>query len=779
MFVSLESELTVIDGTVSIEAIANDGDGNALLRALEDLGLRDGVSHQALASGWLPVDQIIELAELDQMSAVLPNLATNNVGLTESQAVIAHQIDEVFAETGLDGTGVKIGILSDSFATDPTAATTFEDDVASGDLPEDVTILRDFPVGADEGRAMAQLIHDIAPGAELMYHTAFGGQSVFAEGIRALADAGADIIVDDILYLGSPMFMDGIVAQAVDDVVADGVAYFSSAGNQANRSYEAPLRPVPVDESLSLPFSYQSLHDFDPGDGVDVTLDVGLFPGGRLFLDFQWPDPNKAFAINQAGPFPQTDLDIFLLDQDGTIVAQSVLDNISQGVAFEIIDFTNQTGVFQEYQIVIGNFAGPDPDLIKFVDFTGNGFFEYPLDGGTVYGQNSARGAMAVAASDYRDTPEFGLEPPFPESFTSDGGDTPIVFTALGEKLETADIRERVDITAVDGVNNTFFGSDSDFDGFPNFFGTSAAAPNAAAIAALLKQAEPDARPIEIYEALEQTAIDMDNTNTAAFDVGYDTLTGFGLVDGLAALEAIMSDQPSLLRSVEIAELIERHPVDPTIINGFGDVVLEGQADSLITVSEFGGISAKQNSLLWFRIDDGAPTDLKLLFADTGSDPDEAALSDEPTTSEEPETVPLSGLADEQEFGFLLVSAEDGDDAFMEELALGDDAGEFRLIDRQSGEAPDLAGDEGFNPDLLSLIAERADGTRVEFEQDLILAGNFTGGERQIITSIGPGGELIMAIEDRTARSDSDFNDAIYQISGLELDSMVADQVVA
>jgi len=88
----------------------------------------------------------------------------------------------------------------------PTATTTVIDDTASP--------------GIDEGRAMAQLIHDIAPDASVSFHTAFNGIADFAQGIQDLADDGADIIVDDIIYFAEPMFQDGIVAQAVDNVVA-------------------------------------------------------------------------------------------------------------------------------------------------------------------------------------------------------------------------------------------------------------------------------------------------------------------------------------------------------------------------------------------------------------------------------------------------------------------------------------------------------------------------------------------------------------------------------
>jgi hypothetical protein len=113
--------------------------------------------------------------------------------------------DLVLNDFGLDGTGLKIGILSDAFDTiknfgatpGVTDFVTYENDITSGDLPNDVTVLQDVDFAAiDEGRAMAQLIYDVAPGAKLFFHTAFLGQEDFASGIEELAAAGCDVIVD-------------------------------------------------------------------------------------------------------------------------------------------------------------------------------------------------------------------------------------------------------------------------------------------------------------------------------------------------------------------------------------------------------------------------------------------------------------------------------------------------------------------------------------------------------------------------------------------------------
>ena len=99
-----------------------------------------------------------------------------------------------------------------------------------------------LPFG-DEGRAMMQIVHDVAPGASLAFYTAENSEADFASGIVKLAapvasgGAGAKIVVDDVGYFDEPFFQDGLVAQAITQVVAQGVAYFSSAGNNGTLAY--------------------------------------------------------------------------------------------------------------------------------------------------------------------------------------------------------------------------------------------------------------------------------------------------------------------------------------------------------------------------------------------------------------------------------------------------------------------------------------------------------------------------------------------------------------
>lgn len=541
----------VENGLVLIDAIAG-GDAQHLLADLEAMGLQGGSSYGRVVSGWIPVDRLAELNAMGNLVSAVPSLNSQNVGLVTTQGDVAQASDVARSTFGVDGAGVTVGTLSDSFdctgAGGGAAA-----DVGSGDLPPGIVVLADLAGGCtDEGRAMMQLIHDVAPGSSQAFHTAFGGTAGFANGIKALQQiAGADIIVDDVIYFAEPMFQDGPIAQAAQFVADNGSAYFSSAGNQSFNSWET--FDGFVGSGIAAPFGGE-LHDFDPGPGVDTFQEFVLRPGVTRW-SFQWDQP-YASAGSATGSASDMDVYIFV---NGSFVGLGGLANNIGGDPVEVFGVGLGGSTPLTIQIAIARYSGPDPGVMKYVTFGasdqrfGGGPIEYATNSSTSYGHSNAANMAGVGAAAFFNTSAFNpgvCEPACVNSFSSLGG-VPILFDPADNPIN--EVRQRPNFVGPDGGNTTFFGADLTFpvpgtdepDGFGNFFGTSASAPHAAAAAALMKETNPSLSPGEIYSILEGTATDMvpvgSNINPGA-GPGFDFRTGYGFINIDLAVDAAATD---------------------------------------------------------------------------------------------------------------------------------------------------------------------------------------------------------------------------------------------
>ncbi|MEL7035692.1 MAG: S8 family serine peptidase [Cyanobacteria bacterium J06592_8] len=535
----------VYDGYIVIDAVAQE-DGELLYADLLELGLKEGSIYENIVSGLFPVDNIPLLNNINSLHRASMSMSQANIGTTTSQGVVSIAADQVRSNFEVDGSGVKVGILSNSFDVSGGAA----DGVLSGDLPgidnpngytTPVQVLQEGPENSiDEGRAIAEIVHDVAPGAEIAFATTEFGQANFANNILNLAASGANVIVDDIIYFAEPMFQDGIIAQAVDQVVNDGVTYFSFAGNNARDSYQSEFT-----ESFLIP-ELGTLHDFDPGPDIDFLQSIE-FPRGTTLLSYQWDEPFFSVTGEQGA---SSDINIYLFTENGNLITSSTNFNIGDDPV-EIIIVTNNNDEPETANLAITLFEGEAPSLQKYVLFGldqsgASRILDFPTDSSSSYGHSNAQEAIAVGAAFYQDTPAFGQNPPLLESFSSAGG-TPILFDTNGNRLDSAEIRLQPRIVAPDGGNTTFFPAffdgegnfitDVEGDGFPNFFGTSASAPHAAAVAALMIEANPTITPEEIGEILATTAIDMGIE-------GFDFDTGYGFINAQAALEVATVPEP-------------------------------------------------------------------------------------------------------------------------------------------------------------------------------------------------------------------------------------------
>ncbi|MBV8353129.1 MAG: hypothetical protein JOZ21_12730 [Verrucomicrobia bacterium] len=521
-----------LDGTQSIPAIE---------RALNSLNAKvldkmESYRHGVVAA-YLPLVQIETLARtggVSHLTAEHPPKAW--VGKVTSQGTVVLRTDQV-NKLGFKGDGITVGVLSDSFNTaylntQNPPATTAQQDAATGDLPKNVNVLQDFTNsglgGTDEGRAMCQIVYDEAPHCNLAFATAFASEIGFANNIVALrTQANCDVIVDDVSYSDEPVFSDGYLAQAVNLVVnstdAPGkkVVYCSAAGNAGDNGYRHPFEAIPDAKvraagghgNLKLAQVSESLtaggwHNWNPNPGpLEPSTDVTNLtdPTGQYQLFLQWDD---AFDLDHG---ITTDFNLLVFDQDGNFLPalSGTVDAFAMKEAYQqAVGLVNGP----TYQIAITRSKKTDPKapapppqhqlaLLTFSDgqLIGTHFHAAPLDVPNVYGHAAANGAIAVAAYVYDWTDSKPYQPQI-EYYTSPGP-VNIYFDESQNRLATPQLRAKPDVAGVDGVATTFFGQQYFSTPFA-FFGTSAAAPSVAGVAALMIDAAGGPRSIDASTVL-------------------------------------------------------------------------------------------------------------------------------------------------------------------------------------------------------------------------------------------------------------------------------------
>jgi hypothetical protein len=539
-------------------------------------------------------DELRDLAAVPRVAAATEVLTPfTSTSTCPSGAVVSEGDTQLHAKDAretpeeLDGSGTTVGVLSDSFnrateAADGSGspiATHKSADVAAGDLPGFANTCKDehAPVeivddseseGEDEGRAMAQIVHDLAPGADLAFATAFTGEAAFAENIKELArppaegGLGAKVVVDDVSYPGEPFFQEGPIAVAVRHATEDGATYFSSAGNNsALDSSESEIGSWETAEyrnSGACPPAIQALPaihpnacmDFNPGAQTDRTLGIKVAPGGTLTVDLQWNEPWEGVA---------TDLDAFLLDANGGLIASSAERNISgDQVPLEFLQWENPSASSRTVQLVINRFSGNAPRLK--VAFLENGSedveaIEYPRSSGpvlggpaidvvgpTVFGHNGAAAAMTVGAVPFNNST-------LAEKYSSRGPVThyfgPVEGTSPAAKLSSPEELSKPEITATDCGKTSFFSFRPKFEPTVwRFCGTSAAAPHAAAVAALMDEAKEKATPTEPADPSEIRAALL--ASAVGVSGAGECEVGTGLVEAVGAVEDLLTPPPAV-----------------------------------------------------------------------------------------------------------------------------------------------------------------------------------------------------------------------------------------
>jgi hypothetical protein len=605
-------------GRVVVEARFAEGAAAAVeaVKATDAKVLNVSSRYQTLVLSVAPAD-LPALAAVPGVTAVTPSLAPEvaalggagtaasaSNGLCEGGSVISQGVGQLNVAAareafGARGTGQTIGVISDSFneATTQGGApivTKAHEDEVTNDLPGPastcsgqglpVSVIAEEPINpeeppTDEGRAMLQAVHDLAPHAELAFATGDPAEISYAQNIEKLAapvsqgGAGADVIVDDLAFPTEPDFQDGPVADAIRRVTEKGVLYFSAAGNdnlfnavgEEIASWEAPkFRGAPncnaqlealltgaLAEEGSGPYEPDCM-DFDPGAGVDTEFGITVEPNSPLTVNLQWAEP--WFGVKTA-----LFAALIVTGSGGEEIADIAGNTELTEKPVIGVSWKNTAATSQEARLVIARCAGAkcnpkasataDPRIKVAITEDGGGVseIEYPKSAGgdtvgpVIYGHRGSPYVTTIGAVNYQ---ESSTAPKAPEAYSSRGPVThyfgPVVGTTPAAPLGAPEVIKKPDIAATDCASNTFFGILAK-DGW-HFCGSSQAAEHAATIAALMRQTAPLATPARILSSLETSA-------TKFTAVTSPNAVGAGMVNALAAIKAVggspVEDLPS------------------------------------------------------------------------------------------------------------------------------------------------------------------------------------------------------------------------------------------
>ncbi|MDP1849050.1 MAG: PKD domain-containing protein [Solirubrobacteraceae bacterium] len=484
-----------------------------------------GLFHAAV-----PADDIDAVAALDWVAA----LTTPDYGQTDdhptnptnSQGVALHNADDVQTR-GINGAGVNVGVISNGVPS-----------LAASDLPAVTVNNAGCAAGSpncDEGTAMLEIVHDMAPGAGLLFDAGTGGGTAGHVGAQNwLAANGANVITEDLAFDAEPAFQSGLVASNGDTVAANGVSMHSSAGNLGAR-HAARMAATGTGQGPDGGTGPCAGNEPDNAvaiaGGTDNTFDITAANNASLTL--QWSEPRAIFPTAGQGGF--TDLDLYVLNAAGTACIAQSNNGQGQGVG----DTLEQIGGLAAgtYKVVVDVENAPAGVAVPTLDLRmrATTSVDTATRAGSLNPDSNYTGAATSAAA--LDAQNSGAL----EGYSA-GGPVQLLITTqcpggaagpcgagqAGTVNQTAGAPTwaAADNVAVTGVGG--FGSP--------FTGTSAAAPHAAACDALLRDElnQPAAAPATTNARLAATAADI-------APAGVDNVTGAGRLDCLQAI----NDPPS------------------------------------------------------------------------------------------------------------------------------------------------------------------------------------------------------------------------------------------
>jgi len=491
-----------------------------------------------MVQAWIAHDRIDEAAGLPWVTAVTPPsygaLDPHPANGAVSEGVALHNADDAQAR-GFNGNGVNVGVISDGVSNLATAQ-------AANELPA-VNVLD--AGGGDEGTAMLEIVHDMAPGAGLLFDGTGGGVVNHVNSQNNLVANGAHMITEDIPFDAEPAFAQGLAAQNGDNIAAGGVAMHSSAGNLGGR-HTARVAAVGTGGTpdgvvfggtpAGCTYAPSNVVAIAPGGDTTFDLQLGQSNGNGTSFTLQWSEPRAIFPTAGQGGF--TDVDLFVMNAALTQCFGESIAVQAGGLGDTIEQVVTGAGLAGTNAKIVVNVAGTSSAVAApLIDL------RWRRDGGAI--DNTTRAGSLNPDSNYlgQATSEAAINGNSGnlEGFSA-AGPVQIVTTTqcpggapgpcvgvAGPATQTANGPSWAGADGVQVSGAGGFGSACPAG--TCFFGTSASTPHAAACDALLRDAlnAPAANPATTNARLAATAVDIDTP-------GVDVNTGSGRLDCLAAV---------------------------------------------------------------------------------------------------------------------------------------------------------------------------------------------------------------------------------------------------
>lgn len=387
--------------------------------------------------------------------------ATNAVAgeeLTKTNATAWHL-------AGYDGTGVKVGIV------DHFSSSSWDAAVAAGELvPATGTFCRDtgatcdvWSSGSRHGTAVAEIVHEMAPGAELYLATALTSSDLQAA-IDYFASQGVDVVTRSLTaqYDGAGNGT-GPIADVIASAVANGMTWFNSVGNSAGSSGN--------------PGSYWR------GAFVDADDDGWLeFATGDELMAFDCAFVN-GLRWSDWGASGRSDYNLYVFDTSSatTILAAGTANQQAGALPLEVVSYACTSSIDHFGVFRVGAGSGTAGDVLEIMtNGASTEHWQNPSSATGPAADSNSPGALAVGAID-------------PATAT-----TIAVYSSRGP---TNDGRIKPDLTAASCVASSTYSPSC-------FNGTSAAAPVAAGAAALVLDAGVAATPAQVKTYLLGAVVD-------------------------------------------------------------------------------------------------------------------------------------------------------------------------------------------------------------------------------------------------------------------------------